>query len=592
MLRPYQEQALRAIVEGFKRGVHRQLLVMATGLGKTVVVSALAAKSQWGPGKRFFGIMHREELIAQAIERLRELNPDRRIDFEKAQHAADGAADIVLASVQTVGRMKGSRLAKFPPGDFSKLWIDEVHHAPARSYRTVMEHFGVAGNPATPKLLLGTTATPERLDRLGYDALFDDVVFRYDLRHGIEDGWLADLACYRVKTDVDLTDVKVRAGEFVESDLARVVDTGRRNQVFTATYLERARGGRNLIFCVNKAHAGHVAELLRGEGVKTGLVTEDTDPDERRGAIQSFRDGRIEALVNVTVLTEGFDVPEVDGVHLLRPTKSTALLLQMIGRGTRKSEKKERCVVYDYADSFEGKDLATVGRLFGLPDGFDFAGQSVLGQVREIEQLDEEFGGGLPDAASLADLLAEIERIDPLNLYATAAKEPSKYSDLRWRRSREDCYVLSWRSPERDAVRGDKPWLAETRRVVGERNLWGVSERLEVEVNELGKWEVVIVRDEEKRRIDLHESLRAAVEWADAWVRAERPHVVRLLDMAEAWTADPASEAQVAALVRKGYPKEKLVDPKGFAVITKGQAALLMEKKVPRFLRKGQARPR
>ena len=592
MLRPYQEQALRAIVDGFKRGVHRQLLVMATGLGKTVVVAALASKSQWGPGRRMFGIMHREELIAQAVERLRELNPGRRIDFEKAQHEADAEADIVLASVQTVGRMKGSRLAKFPPGDFSKLWIDEVHHAPAKSYRTVMEHFGVAGNPATPKLLLGTTATPERLDRLGYDALFDDVVYRYDLRQGIEDGWLADLSCYRVKTDVDLTGVKVRAGEFVESDLARVVDTERRNQVFTATYVERARGGRNLVFCVNKAHANHVAELLRGEGVRTGLVTEDTDPEERRGSIKAFREGRIEAIVNVTVLTEGFDVPEVDGVHLLRPTKSSSLLLQMIGRGTRKSGAKERCVVYDYADSFLGKDLATVGKLFGLPDRFDFAGQSVLGQVREIEKLDEEFGGGLPDAASLADLLAEIERIDPLNLYASAAKEPSKHSDLRGRRSHEDCYVLSWRSPEREAVRGEKPWLAETRRVVGEKNLWGVAERLEVEANELGKWEVSLVAGEARRRVDLHESLKDAVEWADSWVRAERPHVVRLLDMAEAWTADPASDAQGMALVRKGYPKEKLVDERGMAMITKGQAALLMEKRVPRFLKNPQARPK
>jgi len=591
-LRPYQQKALQAVVDAFKRGVHRQLLVMATGLGKTVVVAGLAAKSGWGPGKRLFGIMHREELIEQAIEKLRAQNPARTIDFEKAGHFADAASDIVLASVQTVGRGGGKRLERFPAGDFSKLWIDEVHHAPAKSYVTVMEHFGVAENPKTPKLLLGTTATPERLDKLGYDHLFDDVVFRYDLRDGIEDGWLADIACWRVKTNVDLSGVRVRAGEFVDGDLAKAVDVDRRNQIFTATYLERARGMRNIIFCVTKAHAQHVATLLEGERVPTAVIVEDTGSDERRDSIAKFRAGRIEALVNVSVLTEGFDVPEVEGIHLLRPTRSTALLLQMIGRGTRRTPTKERVNVFDYADDFEGKDLATVGKLFGLPERFDFAGKSVVEQVRTIEKLDEEFGGGLPESASLADLLAEIERVDPLNLYASVAKEPAKYSDLRWRRSKEDVYVLTWRSPQQSEVKGNKPWLAETRRFVGERNLWGVSERLEVEVNELGKWEVSLVAGEKKQRIDLHESLKEAVAWSDSWVRSERPHVVRLLDMGEAWTADPASEAQIAALERKGYPREKLVDANGFAKINKGQAALLMEKRVPNFLRqKRQDRP-
>jgi ATP-dependent helicase IRC3 len=603
-LRPYQVQAVEAVFSAFRRGVHRQLVVMATGLGKTVVVAAVAARSRWAPDRRFFGIMHREELIAQAREKLALQNPERSIGIEKARDRAPDGCDIVLASVQTVARgaagragaRPANRLARFVPSAFSKVWIDEVHHAPARSYITVLDHLGLHDNPTTPKLLIGTTATPDRLDRMGYDRLFDDVVFRYGLREGISDGWLADLACYRVATDTDVSGVRVRAGEFVEAALARAVDTEPRNALCLDAYRRHARGVRNLVFCVTKDHARHVAALFEAAGVRVGLVVEDTPAPARRETIAAFRAGEIEVLVNVSILIEGFDVPEVEAIHLLRPTRSTALLMQMIGRGTRRVAGKDRCLVFDYADDFDEKDLVAVGTLFGLPGRFDFRGGEVLEQVRAIESLERELGSmPFTDLSSLEAVGAVLEAIDPLKLYASTAEETAEHSVLRWQRSGEDRYALSWRNRSRrelEAAGRGTQWVAEEARAIAASELWGRSERLEVRVNELGTWEVVLSASPpgaaagpsagaacSSERLVLARDLPAALGRADAWIYHQRPHVVRLLDRTAAWNFHPASRAQIDALVRRGFPADRLRS------ITKGQAAILMDKPVPGFLR-------
>ena len=149
--------------------------------------------------------------------------------------------------------------------------------------------------------------------------------------------------------------------------------------------------------------------------------------------MEAFRAGRIFALVNVTVLTEGIDVPEVEAVHLLRPTRSTGLLLQMIGRGTRKAPGKDRCMVFDYADDFAGKDLLAVGRIFGLPPRFDCGGQSVLWQVREVERLQSEIGElPLDGCGSLEELRARLARIDPLQLYAAPPRQTAGSATMKW----------------------------------------------------------------------------------------------------------------------------------------------------------------
>lgn len=586
-LRPYQEQAVKAILGAYKSGAHRQLICMATGLGKTILVGALAARSGWGPTRRFFGFMHREELIHQAQDKLGRMNPSRTMDYEKSDHRIEGEPDMVLASVQTLVRGKGKRLEKFPPEAFSKIWIDEVHHAPAKSYIAVLKHFGLYDNPQTPKLLLGTTATPERLDKLGYDRLFDDVVFRYGLREGMEDGWLSPLKCLRVETAVDLSGVRIRAGEFVERDLAEAVDREKRNRLCLRLYREHARGKRNLVFCVDKAHARHVAALFENARVPTACIVDDTPPEERRDALARFHEGTLSVLVNVTILTEGIDVPGVEAIHLLRPTCSTALLLQMIGRGTRAVPGKPHCLILDYADDFEGKNLASVGQIFGLAKKFDFKGRDVLEQVGQIEKVENELGG-LPvdEPESLGALKAALERLDPLEFYGRPPRAIEAVSDFWWSARGEERFKLFWRNRSREALEEwaeSAEWARWQMAVLGGEGLFGTTEQITVEMNQLGQWEVQHGMGRGGsgwvwERLFLEGRLSSAVRLAEQWVREKRPFLLRLLSRSAAWNYEPATKAQIEALQKKGYPRERLVTKSGHPLVTKGQATALITK--------------
>lgn len=596
-LRPYQVEAVKSVFDAFQRGIHRQLIVMATGLGKTVIVAGVAAKSGWGRGRRMFGVMHREELILQGFEKLGRQNPGRLIDYEKADHSASDAADIVLASVQTVGRSGSARLTRFAPDDFSKIWIDEVHHAPAKSYQSVLKHFGVHDNPASPKLLMGTTATPERLDKLGYDHLFDDVVFRYGLREGIENGYLAELLCFRVETRVDLTEVRVRAGDFAEEDLARAVDVDRRNRLCVDTWRSHSKGRRNLVFCVNKAHAHHVADLFRESGARTAVVVDDTPPPERLEAYEGLRAGSLDVVVNVTVFTEGIDLPHISSIHLLRPTRSTALLLQMIGRGTRREGTKQECQVFDYADTFDDKKLATLGKIFGLPAGWNCRGGSILEQVRQVEELQETFGTlPLEDSKDFAGLKSRLVRLDPLRMYSSLPAELEDLTTFKWWRRRPDCFCLSWRNPIQPELQQLKNTTgrALTEKTLREKGIFGTDEILLVEKNPLGKWETRRLfgprnRPQREERLERSDHLSAAVRFADEWVERERPHAVVLLDVEAKWNKGPATPAQIDALIRKGYPKALVQGGKSGNPLSKGQASILIAKPVPKALKALQA---
>ena len=586
-LRPYQERACAAIFGAYKSGAHRQLICMATGLGKTILVGALAARSGWGAGRRFFGFMHREELIRQALDKLGRMNPARSMDYEKSGHHAEADADMILAGVQTLVRGKGKRLAKFPPEAFSKIWIDEVHHAPAKSYIQVLKHFQLYDNPKTPKLLLGTTATPERLDKLGYDHLFDDVVFRYGLREGMEDGWLVPLKCVRVETAVDLSSVRMRAGEFIERDLAEAVDREKRNRLCLQMYAEGARGKRNLVFCVNKAHARHTAALFEEAGVRVACIVDDTPPEERREALQRFHEGTLDVLVNVTVLTEGIDIPGVEAIHRLRPTCSTGLLLQMIGRGTRTAPGKAHCMIFDYADDFEGKNLAAVGPIFGLAQKFDFKGRDVLEQVRQIEKVENGLGG-LPvdEPESIEALKAALERLDPLQFYSRPPRAIEAFSDFWWSTRGAERFKLYWRNKslgDLEGIAGGAAWALRQIAMLKKDDLFDTSEQIIVTVNQLGQWEVQHGKGRTTvgwtwERLFLEKNLSSAVRNAEQWVREKRSFLVRLFSRSAPWNYEPATPAQIEALLRKGYPRERLVAKRGRPLLTKGQATALITK--------------
>ena len=200
----------------------------------------------------------------------------------------------------------------------------------------------------------GFSATPFRLDtgRLdeGEGKIFDDVVFDYGLGQGIRDGWLSPLTSKAAKVEINVNNVDRRGGEFIAGELERAADDDA--TVSAACDEIMARGGDRrswLVFCCGVAHAHHVGQALRARGVSCRVVTGETPSAERADSIAMFKAGIIRCLVNVNVLTTGFDAPRIDLLAMLRPTLSTGLYVQMVGRGTRKAEGKTNCLILDFA---------------------------------------------------------------------------------------------------------------------------------------------------------------------------------------------------------------------------------------------------
>jgi DNA repair protein RadD len=202
--------------------------------------------------------------------------------------------------------------------------------------------------------IAGFTATPFRLDsgRLdeGDRKIFDDVVFNYGIGEGIRDGWLSPLSSKATDTQIDVTNVGRRGGEFIESELQEVANV---DAVVRGACSEIVKHGADrrcwLVFCAGVDHAGHVRDVLRAHGVTAEAVLGETPTHEREEIIAAYKAGEIRCLVNVNVLTTGFNVPQVDMLAMLRPTLSTGLYVQMVGRGTRKAEGKTNCLVLDFA---------------------------------------------------------------------------------------------------------------------------------------------------------------------------------------------------------------------------------------------------
>lgn len=573
-LRPYQIQCLDAMEAALERGVTRQLVVSAVGTGKTTMIAGFLERQGF---PNTYGLMHRTELIKQARDRFLDVNPALKIGFDKAEFHPDFARDqVVLATVQSVGKVEGNRLLATPK-DWPKIvWTDETHRAPASSYLAVMDHFGLRGDePRRDIISIGTTATPSRLDKLGYDKIFDDVVFRYGLRDGIRDGWLADIRAWKVETSVDLSQVTVRDGDFVDAELGEIMNTPQHNKLAADVWANHCRGHRSLFFCVTKAHAHAVTETLRRAGATAETIVAETDELFRAGAIDALRQGHLDAIVNVGVMGEGVDIPAVDCVHMLRPSRSSTAYIQAVGRGVRKAPGKDHMKLFDYG-GYE-QDIFSIGQVFGLPDAWELNGNSLQEDATALDEIVDNLSVSVNGVRGIADLHQKLRsketRVNLIKGSLTAADLPSK---LVWvRPSRAERYVISWRNETREQV--DRMKLEHqftALEAMEPKNLFGIVERVEIWPNELGKYEAKIWRNingqvmEKQMWTDF--SLAKLVGKVESWIVEKRPHKSSLLKKSAKWAKEPASQAQVGVLRGKGVPASF------GAGLTKREASILM----------------
>jgi hypothetical protein len=348
-------------------------------------VEALAAgEAAAAEGKRrALVVAHRDELLDQAGWKLVHGGiPKPDIGLVKAGRD-EVDRPVVLASVQTLARKaRRERLlrAQAEHGPFATIVIDEAHHAPAPSYKALLDDLDAAATEGSEPLVLGVTATPSRK---GVHAIFGEPVYSRDLIDMIAEGWLCDLRGRRVGIDLDLGRVRRKAGDYVEADLARALGDADAPEAVAAAWAEHAEGRPTLCFTAGVALAHETAAALRRKGASAEALDGTTDPEERRAMLARYRAGETAVLVNCAVLTEGVDLPHTACVVIARPTLSPLLYAQMVGRGTRIAPAKADCLVLDLAGATAQHNLrrlamaepASFRSLAGVPVG---GGESLL----------------------------------------------------------------------------------------------------------------------------------------------------------------------------------------------------------------------
>lgn len=516
-LRPYQQEAIDAIISNENNGITKQLVVLPTGAGKTVIFSHMPTmRSNTLP---MLVLAHRSELLEQAKDKILKSNPNLIVEIEQAERKA-GYADVVVASVATLGRNNTPRIMAYPQDYFKTIVIDEAHHAAAPTYRRILDYFNT-------EFLLGVTATPQRSDSTRLIDVFQEIVYYKSIQDLIEDGWLAPLVGYRVKTNVDISQVEVQNGDYSQAQLEKTIDTPERNAHIVAAYRNLAMAKKALVFASGVKHAENLALSFRSASVECEVILGTTPREEREKIFQNFSSGLTKVIVNVGVLTEGFDEPSVEAIILAKPTRSALLYTQIVGRGTRIFPGKDHCIVIDIADTTKGKKPIGLPTLLGLPPDFDLQGQSLTDVAKKFEELQNYCPGEAVRVLNPDDIDVAYTRI---NLFMPPPPSPivQEFSKLVWAEIGEHEYHLGLNNDE--------------------------SMRIKCDV--LGRWNVTLHNNSYKKTdlLGTTQDMREAFARSDRWIQNNRSLSMALLDSSATWRADSPTDAQKKTLKRIGVP--------------------------------------
>jgi ATP-dependent helicase IRC3 len=347
-LREYQEEALNVIAKALSDGISKQLIVLPTGSGKTILMAAIAKHLN----KRTLILAHREELIQQAFEKFKLYWPEADIGICKAERDETNH-HIVIGSVQSCSKSK--RLASLKDSAFDVLLIDEAHHATAESYQKIIKELGFHTDQT--KLLLGVTATPNRSDKDSLGETFEKVTYSRSISTMIKAGYLSPAIGRKILTNFSLQNIKMQNGDFSICELAEIVNTPERNAFIAEKYKAYATDRKGVAFCVDVAHCKDLSASFEKVGITSKAVWGEMPTEERRNVLEDLKAGRIQVAMSCGVLTEGFDEPSISCIAMARPTKSQSLYIQCIGRGLRLWPGKQDCLVLDFTDKGHSLDI-------------------------------------------------------------------------------------------------------------------------------------------------------------------------------------------------------------------------------------------
>ena len=360
--RDYQEDMISGVNTLLDSGINRPAVVAATGLGKTVTFAHwIHRRVMSHPRGRVVVWVHRDELAKQARDKIHSVAPHLRPGIVMAGQR-DHDRQVVVASVQTVSRAPYRRRDEIH--GVGAMVADECHHAAAPTWRQTLEHFGAwAGVPT-----VGFTATMSREDGRGLGEIWQKVVERpdggaWDTLWGVRKGYLADVRGIRVKVpQLDLSGVHIRGGDLQQDETAEAMLDANTGAAIVKAIHEFAPRRRGVVFAPNVATAEQFALEMNAAGIRTEVIIGTTPVHERQAVYARFRSGQTQWLTNAMVLTEGWDAPWADCAVIARPTKSSALYQQMVGRVLRPwpAGGKQDALILDVVGATELHGLASL----------------------------------------------------------------------------------------------------------------------------------------------------------------------------------------------------------------------------------------
>ena len=426
ILREYQEVAVNDASDALDK--HGNTLVVApTGAGKTIMLSALVGKRHKS-SQNVLVLQHRDELVSQNSTKFHLVNPSLKTSEVNAAQK-DWSGDAVFAMVQTLCRE--NNLAKMPKLDL--IVVDEAHHTIADTYQRIINAAKEANEGVQ---IVGFTATPNRGDKKGLRDIFTNCSHQIEISTLIREGCLVPPKTYVIDVGVrtELSQVRKTISDFDMAQVERIMNRRAINKRVVEEWYDKAGDRQTIVFCSTVQHAEDLCEEFVAYGIDAATVTGDTPKDEREQILHDLSTGYVQVVVNVAVLTEGFDAPPVSCIVLTRPCSYKATMVQMIGRGLRTVDQEEYpgiiksdCIVMDF-----GTSVLTHG---SLDDAVNLDGQEKTGDGEAPMKVCSNCGGEMPLNARECPMCGhEMERMEPevLEDFVLTEVDLTERSPFRW----------------------------------------------------------------------------------------------------------------------------------------------------------------
>ena len=357
-LRYYQEDCIKEILK-MNKG-ERKIVEACTGAGKTIIMSELCRLTD----KRVLIVVMSSELKEQTVEKLKMVCGEN-VDVGCVQGIQDEVSNrIIVATRQSLTSSKSTRIERMLQyGEFEYILLDECHMA-VQQQKKIIENVSTKNTKC-----IGFSATPYNKD---LKKIYSDFIYRKDLFSMIKEKFLVPPRCFIVESNTDISKVKTTGGEYVISDLDRVVNNTDRNNLIVNAYKEKCTDRKQtIVFATSIEHSNDLANEFKNNGIKAMSIDSTLDKKEREKVFNKFKNGEINVITNVGICTTGLDIPSIDSLILARPTKSKSLFVQMVGRSLRLSPEtyKEDALIIDIADNTNRHSLINCKTIFDIENG-------------------------------------------------------------------------------------------------------------------------------------------------------------------------------------------------------------------------------